>query len=86
MGAEAETLILCTVAMDCPRESLQLIAACLGEVYHLRPGETRQQVHRCSTVRLVGCSAVVSPGCLRRCWMGGVRRYRFTLIFLSLLT
>ena len=43
MGAEAETLILCLVAMDCPRESMQLIAACLGEVYHLRPGERPRQ-------------------------------------------
>lgn len=41
MGAEAETLILCRVAMDCPRESLHLVVQCLREIYHTRPGEKK---------------------------------------------
>ena len=39
MGAEAETLILCKVAMEKPRESLDLISQCLREICDLRPGE-----------------------------------------------
>lgn len=39
MGAEAETLILCKVAMESPHESMLLISQCLQELYHLRPGE-----------------------------------------------
>lgn len=44
MGGEAETLILCRVAMDRPVESYDLIAVCLHELYNLRPGMFRQEV------------------------------------------
>ncbi|CAN0439464.1 unnamed protein product, partial [Ectocarpus fasciculatus] len=37
MGAESETMILCKVAMDSPRESMQLLLTCLSDIYHLRP-------------------------------------------------
>lgn len=37
MGAEAETLILCKVAMDSPRDSLVMIQTCLSDICHLRP-------------------------------------------------
>eukprot|EP00903_Cladosiphon_okamuranus_P009694 g9223.t1 len=37
MGAEAETLILCKVAMDSFQDSLGMIHTCLSEICHLRP-------------------------------------------------
>lgn len=40
MGAEAETLILCRVAMDKPKESHELILSCLREIYFLHPRES----------------------------------------------
>lgn len=45
MGAEAETLILCKVAMESPHESMLLISQCLQELYHLRPGEALCGIH-----------------------------------------
>lgn len=46
MGAEAETLILCKVAMDSPRESVQLILTCLSDIYGLRSCEKRKRQGR----------------------------------------
>lgn len=64
MGAEAETLILCRVAMDSPHESLTMVQHCIREIYHLRPGE-----RHCQDSRYTGSATLLS-----RALEGGVQK------------
>lgn len=65
MGAEAETLILCRVAMDRPLESYGLIAACLSEIFNIRPGESLDNI-TCFVIYIyIARLLYTSPGVFR---------------------